>query len=270
MPLDADVRRAASAYVSVLWHYDGLKGSVIRWTHEHGNKNEDPSVLAWILDPQGNEIANLSGQVYNASSLASALEERSKISFPLVDPAEYEVLGKQAKAIAARRKLGATVSELRTIAEGGDGVTEAEKGEAERLLAAISPHVDWKFERADELKASNPPAALALYRELAARFKGDEIGLRAMGILDALKKDDAFQAELKAYAALARARGAVESFKPCSGDRTLRLESCEDCRRRNGAALRDVVRLLKTIQKRWPDTTAADAAEDLLGEWGVR
>ncbi len=62
---------------AVEWLYDGLNGKIIPWTLEHGNTNHDPSVLAFILKPDGTVITRAPNAVpYQASSFARWLEEQ--------------------------------------------------------------------------------------------------------------------------------------------------------------------------------------------------
>ena len=57
MQKDGDVAAQAARYEAVEWLYDGLGGKVIKWTHEQGSTNEDPSVLAWVLSADGVVLA---------------------------------------------------------------------------------------------------------------------------------------------------------------------------------------------------------------------
>lgn len=50
------VAEAVADYEPVEWPYDGLDGAVIKWTKEHGNDNDDPGPLAWVLDAEENVI----------------------------------------------------------------------------------------------------------------------------------------------------------------------------------------------------------------------
>jgi hypothetical protein len=64
---------------AVEWHYDGLKGKVIQWTHANGSDHHDPSVLAWLVGRDGKVVARCpGGKAYNASGLSGWLEEELK------------------------------------------------------------------------------------------------------------------------------------------------------------------------------------------------
>ena len=65
-------------FETVEWLYDGLNGKVIPWTLEHGNTNHDPSVLAFVLQPDGTVVTRAPDAVpYQASSFARWLEEQA-------------------------------------------------------------------------------------------------------------------------------------------------------------------------------------------------
>ncbi|MGE3853585.1 MAG: hypothetical protein AB7K09_17775 [Planctomycetota bacterium] len=55
---DDSVKAALGRFETVEWRYDGLRGSVIKWTKDHGNTNDDPSDLLWVLDAAGNVIGS--------------------------------------------------------------------------------------------------------------------------------------------------------------------------------------------------------------------
>ena len=67
----------------VEWCYDGLGGSIIQWTMDHGSKKRDgkpqdhPSLLAFIVGRDGKPFALLSdGRQYQASSLMKWADEQ--------------------------------------------------------------------------------------------------------------------------------------------------------------------------------------------------
>ena len=266
-----EVQEALEPYTCVEWLYDGLGGSVIRWTHEHGSDHEDPGVLAWILDPDGNVIASgqEGGVLSGTSGLVKWLEEHAKSSFPVFDPSSYDVLQREAALVAGKRKLGKTLSDLRELAAGGDKVEAAEQEEATRILAEITPFLDWQFERAEKLVAANPPKALAAFDQLAKDLKGDELGDKAKDRSKELKKSKAFKEELKAWGLLEAVNAMQEDMRPC-GKRTLDLKSCDKCREKNASEMRKAAGVLQTILKRHPDTAAAREATKTLADWSLR
>ena len=77
---DADlVKEISDAYVPVMWPYDGLGGKVIGWTKQHGNTNDDPSHLIWVVDADEKEIAHAAGgDAESSSSMQKWLVENAK------------------------------------------------------------------------------------------------------------------------------------------------------------------------------------------------
>lgn len=263
---DAEFQTAAKRdFEPVLHHYDGLKGAVIKWTLEHGNTNHDPSVLAWVLDPSGKVIAKCA----SASSLKTWMKSHARASFPLVDPAEYEALGSEAKAVASRRGLGRALAKLRGLAKGGDGLSETEQAEAQQLLGKVQGYAQWKVDRAKKLETEDPAAALAIYKELASQFKGDQVGDDAKQTYDRLRKDKAFQAEIKAAALLEKAQEVGKKFRPAKYRGTLDFDDA-DFRKKNAKELRLAATYLLTITKRYPTTRAATQAKALIAQWKLQ
>ena len=53
------------------WCYDGLGGSIIKWTMENGSPKDHPSLLAFVVGRDGKVVSLLdNGQQYQAGSLA--------------------------------------------------------------------------------------------------------------------------------------------------------------------------------------------------------
>jgi hypothetical protein len=251
------VQQASRAFVRVLQEYDGLDGKVIRWTFEHGNDNKDPGILAWVLDPKGEELGRPSGKTGSASSFAAWLKEQSRASFPLVDPARFQHLKAEARAIAGRKNLGATLAALREKAEKEEG---AAREEARELLTRLLEYASLLLSRAEALKASDPPEALAQYKSAAKDFKGDEAGRRAEEAVVALEKDPAFQRELKAFALF---RNMKDLKAQVRRDRPLDSPS-------NRTAVAGLRSLMQALDKNYADTATAAKARALLKELGLK
>lgn len=62
----AKVQEAVQVFERVEWKYDGIGGRVIQWTKQHGNANDDPSVLVWVLDAKESVIGAPSAGEYQA------------------------------------------------------------------------------------------------------------------------------------------------------------------------------------------------------------
>jgi hypothetical protein len=62
---------------AVEWRYDGLKGKIIPWTKERGGTSDDPSVLVFLLAPDGSLVERCPpASAYQASLFAKWLRER--------------------------------------------------------------------------------------------------------------------------------------------------------------------------------------------------
>lgn len=73
---DADVQKAFDRFETVEWLYDGLNGKVIKWTKEHGNDHDDPSVLVFVADADGNVLGK-SENAYQPAGFRKWLEEQA-------------------------------------------------------------------------------------------------------------------------------------------------------------------------------------------------
>lgn len=66
---DEKLPAVLAQFECVEWQYDGLKGGVIAWTKEHGNTNDDPSVLVWVLDAKEKVIGAAGTGEYNSAGV---------------------------------------------------------------------------------------------------------------------------------------------------------------------------------------------------------
>ena len=258
-------KEAKASFEPVMHYYDGLKGGVIKWTLENGNDNHDPSVLAWVLDPKGKVIAKCP----SASGLASWMKKHAQASYPLVDPAEFKELSKEAKAVASRRGLGKVLAGLRVTAAGGESVSEAAQAEAKTLLEKVEGYANWKVAHAKKLETDDPASALAAYKELAAQYKGDKVGDEAKATYDRLRKDKAFKAEIAASKLLQQAKEAAKKFKPAKYKGKLDFTDAA-FKKKNAKTLKTVGLALTTIVKRYGETKAAVEAKKLLTTYDIK
>lgn len=61
MQTDAEVLKQVARYEAVEWLYDGLNGKIIPWTKENGGTSDDPSILAFVVGPDGKVAAKCPG-----------------------------------------------------------------------------------------------------------------------------------------------------------------------------------------------------------------
>jgi hypothetical protein len=77
---DDEIATVLRRYECVEWLYDGLNGKIIPWTKEHGNTNEDPSVLAFVVTADGTVLARAPDAVpYQAGSFSKWLAEQAAV-----------------------------------------------------------------------------------------------------------------------------------------------------------------------------------------------
>jgi len=72
---DKDVQAALAAFECVEWQYDGIGGSVIKWTKQHGNTNDDPAHLLWVVDAKEEAIGAADGKAESASGMVSWMKD---------------------------------------------------------------------------------------------------------------------------------------------------------------------------------------------------
>jgi hypothetical protein len=138
------------------------------------------------------------------------------------------------------------------------------KGEAAGKASAKRAR-DWavkQFAAGQELEATNPAEAQAIYKDLAARFAGAEGGAKARLDDPAFKRQcDAWDAYLKKVAKLEAAFVAVPNAKPQVSDAAW-LQT-------NQGAVTALQRAARSLQKQFPDTVAMSECQKLLGKYGI-
>jgi hypothetical protein len=136
-----------------------------------------------------------------------------------------------------------------------------EKRESPSMLAALSSFLERREAAARALLAADPAEGVERLQELARMFDGDEAGARLAKDVEALRKDPAIQAELKAAALWRKVEDAVAALRPHNGARDPRSEGF---RRLNGPAMAGIAATCRRLAKDHPGTKAAAKAEALL------
>lgn len=254
-----EVTAALANYECVRWIYDP---SVIRWTKAHGNTNDDPTILAYILDPKGEMLEKAEwNQLGSQYGLANWLNQWSVASFPVVNVNDFPNLKTQA-ADAAAKQLGKAMAGVRPLIKGDDKTA----AEARIMFDKLFAYAGWKQGRSATLKEKSPAIALQLLAEVAKDFAGDIIGDQAQTTCEELKKDPKFQAEIKARAALDKALTITANCKPCVSGQEPDLVKCFRCRAKNQATYDLLVVTLKKIVKDFPETVAGKETAKLYEE----
>jgi len=72
------VAKLFSRFETVEWLYDGLNGKIIPWTREHGGTSDDPSVLVFLVGPDGKVVEKAPDrEADQAKAFAKWLESRA-------------------------------------------------------------------------------------------------------------------------------------------------------------------------------------------------
>jgi len=117
--MDEDLAKVLPRFEAVEQHYDGLNGKIIKWTLANGNANHDPSVLAFVVGPDGKVFASLmNGQQYQAGAFTKWAKQQANA---------YERAHPSTRLPFARAKV--TVS---GGADGADGAATCEELDAAR------------------------------------------------------------------------------------------------------------------------------------------
>lgn len=70
---DEAVKEPLAKYEWVEWEYDGVDGAVIKWTKAHGNTNDEPSYLVWVLNVKEEVFAEPGATARSVESFSSWL-----------------------------------------------------------------------------------------------------------------------------------------------------------------------------------------------------
>jgi thiol-disulfide isomerase/thioredoxin len=123
------------------------------------------------------------------------------------------------------------------------------------------------LDEAQNKKAKEPLATWQLTQRVATNFAGTKLGTEASGTLSDLKKDAAFQADLKAWQTLQQVRTLQATLQAPPG-----VENPTDPKFQalNARALRQMTTLIKQIQKSAPESKACEAAQQIAGQVGLK
>lgn len=171
---------------------------------------------------------------------------------------EYKELGRLAHALKRTRTYGPIIRRLEREAE-KEGVA---KEEAEYMLGRIRAHGQKLLEKAKELEKGDAIAALQAYKEIEAKWKGDEAGEAAAERLEELRDDEEFQKELKASQIAHRIRAQLENLK-YERDGSLDLQSGP-----NRKITAFVTRYAQALEKSFPEAGATQTIKAELQELG--
>jgi thiol-disulfide isomerase/thioredoxin len=178
---------------------------------------------------------------------------------PLVGEGPYKKLKSLADQISQHKGFGNIMSQLRKKAESADA---DEKAEANKLMERLISFANKSTGKAEKKKLTEPLNAFNLYQEIAALFKGDEIGNNAEKTVKSLKEDKTFQENMNADKELAQIMDETEKLKNCNKCKAFNKD-CLSCQEKN-PAWNTLRQRTEGLIKKYPDSPAAVKAKELL------
>ncbi|MFH0939925.1 MAG: TlpA disulfide reductase family protein [Planctomycetota bacterium] len=179
----------------------------------------------------------------------------------MAGPGPYKKLAAAAAQIRTGQGLGAVLKMLRAKKDSKD-VEEAK--EAQMMFEALNDSAQGRLDRALEIKANAPLASLRILDLLALQFTGDEIGVKAKIESDNLKKDPAVKKEIEADIMWTQLDKMNNELKPFRGQKN---PKAAEFRKANAVAIQSIVGGCQTLIQRYPDTSAAKKAQDLIDQY---
>lgn len=146
---------------------------------------------------------------------------------------------------------------------------EATADEARFIVEKLTARGKAMLAEAESLKAENPLGAADLVQRCAAAYRGTEIGIEAASTLRAWKKDQAFQASVRAAQQLAKLQalraGILQALEVRSNDDV----TPELIARVPPAAKRQLADVVRGVQRLSPDSPVAAQAAAIATEFGL-
>lgn len=171
----------------------------------------------------------------------------------------YAKLKPLAESLKKTTSYGPLLKKLEAEAKKGGETGE----EAKYLLERIVAHGRKKLDEAKALEAEDAYLAEKLYGEVAASWKGNDVGTDAAARLKELKGDKGFQQELKASALAHQILAQCEGLVAQGGK--INLDYAPN--KKIAAAVRSMVPVLK---KKFPDSKAAAKISEELRSYGFK
>ncbi len=243
----------AQVAVDKKWPFPVYNGGVIK-----GNdRNTNPQ--SFIFDAKGDLVFD--SRFESDTEKALAKFGAAAPDWLLGDKAIAK-LTVQHKSILSRKDLGKTMVELAEKLKSEDA---AEKEEAEFLSKRLEWYAGQLKARASQMLADGRPTeTLAVLKEIAAQFKGHDIGKTAEDESAEKKNDAAFKKELAAESIGKNVEKAYLSVKPRKSD-----EDEEKWRKKNAKPLGQIKTCLDSLKKSYSDTRVFQVAAEMAAEFGV-
>ncbi|MGE0707137.1 MAG: hypothetical protein AB7N76_17020 [Planctomycetota bacterium] len=156
-------------------------------------------------------------------------------------------------------KYAKAIEDLNKLIEKGSDV---DKEEATFLRDRIVRMGEAMLEDAKASESEDPLGALNTLNEIQVKFKGHELGEKAKTRLAELKKDKAFQEEIKAAKLLAQMQLFAGQLKSVNG----KIDPNHPANRK---PVQGMVAIYRKLQKSHPETRAAAKAKELVAPFGL-
>jgi len=168
-------------------------------------------------------------------------------------------------AQAAQIKLGTGLGQvLKSLATKRDSKDAAEAAEAKMMFEELSTGSKEAFDRAVADKDTAPLSALPKFEKLAVQFSGDDLGTKAKQEADKLKNDPKVKKEIEAEGMFKQVQTICDGMRAVAGSKDPKNDAF---RRTNAGAIGQVVGGCQAIIQRYPGTSAAGKADELMGEY---
>lgn len=161
---------------------------------------------------------------------------------------------------SAVAKIAAKLKKNRDFGGLVEDLGKLEGAEASSLRASLVQHAERLFAEAKQLEETNALEARSAYTHLSKLYKGQEQGDAAKARLSTLKKDKAFQTELKAARILAKLEAAAGQIRT-------QYQPEHPANRKPYGILRAA---LKKLERSYPDAKATAQAREIAKQYKLR
>ena len=240
---------ATASAVCYIAHHNGACFPVV---HGINALSEADRKLPYVqlYDHTGSEVF-----VGGVEAAASAVKRAIlRAPDPIFAGKKFSKLAPQVRALRSRRNLGLLLKQLQKLQQADD---EQLAEQAAQLSKCISDYAERLLREAEQAERDAPSECIGKYERIASLFAGSSYAQKAAEKIKQLRSSEQFKKQLQADQAYQRMVEAAYSIPP----RPSYPSQQRTWARRNAAKFRRVYQMLQEIQRRWPDTTAAERAQ---------
>jgi len=162
------------------------------------------------------------------------------------------------------QSFGAVLKQVKASTTSKDGTTAEE---AQYVVEKLTAYGQKLISDAKEKKEQEPLTTWMLARRVSTNFAGTDPGTEATTLLNDLKKDARFQADLKAWQTLQKVRNLQGQLRSPPG---VTEATDPTFRRLNVRTLQQMTDLIKQMQKSAPESRATEAAQQIAEQLGLK